>query len=243
LAHASESAGGCKGQAPKSGAGALPFAALPHDLVGDRRLNGTQVRLAAVLCRYAKGKVDCWPSVATLAADMELCRRSVQLNLAALVRAGWIAARPAANPTGRVLVLTWRVAPRAEDCAPRAQKDAPSPAQSAAPESETDQKRKPPGAGAAGPPPAVRETRTRPEPSGPRTVEEMRELFASWLENPDGHPLRRIVEQRLKARAEGQSAAQAATDAGVKSWRLRAPTFASLPPAMSWPPAMAMARP
>ena len=109
---------GARGQVSPSGAGRLPFAALPHELVNDSRLNSSQVRLAGVLCGYACGKAECWPSVPTLAARLGCCERTVQINLRALETAGWIARRPGDNPTHRVLVLTWRLpVPGAIGCA------------------------------------------------------------------------------------------------------------------------------
>lgn len=192
MSYGSQMSEACKGQV-----GRLPFAALPHALVDDRRLNGTQVRLAAVLCRYARSKAECWPAVATLATALGLGRRSVQLSLRALERAGWIGTRPAENPTGRVIFLTWRIAPPAGDCAPRAQGSAPAPAPRVAPEGETQREKKPPGVAAPiGPPPAgPRRTAAAP---APLTVEQGRELYAASLARPHGDTLRRFAEERLR---------------------------------------------
>jgi hypothetical protein len=87
---------------------ARPFAALPHDLIADKRLKATDVRLAGVILRYARAKPSCWPSVKTLADDLGKCERTVQYALRRLADAGWITQKPDPNPTGRLLVLAWR---------------------------------------------------------------------------------------------------------------------------------------
>ncbi len=84
------------------------FAAVPHDLADDRRLAPIDKLLILVLLRYARSKSYCWPSVPTLAQDIDRSIRTVQYALKRLADAGWIASRPASNPTGRVLVLLWR---------------------------------------------------------------------------------------------------------------------------------------
>lgn len=86
----------------------LTFSAVPHDIIRDRRLIPGDVVLVGVLLAYARDKAFCWPSVATMMADTRKARRTVQLSLARLKRAGWIAEQPGDNPTGRVLILTWR---------------------------------------------------------------------------------------------------------------------------------------
>src|SRR4051812_14046471 len=85
-----------------------PFSALPHDILRDRRLIPTDVAIVAALLVYARSGPACWPAVRTLAHDVGRSRRTVQLSLARLRAAGWIADRPDANPTGRVIVLLWR---------------------------------------------------------------------------------------------------------------------------------------
>jgi hypothetical protein len=87
---------------------ARPFAALPHDLIADKRLKATDVRLAGILLRYARAKATCWPYVATLGLDLLRSRRTVQTSLRRLEAAGWIATRPAPNLTGREFVMAWR---------------------------------------------------------------------------------------------------------------------------------------
>ena len=84
------------------------FAAVPHDLTDDRRLTPIDKVLILVLLRYARSKSYCWPSVRTLAEDIDRSIRTVQYALKRLAEAGWIASRPASNPTGRVIVLVWR---------------------------------------------------------------------------------------------------------------------------------------
>src|SRR4051812_30381250 len=84
----------------------VPFAALPHELRRDPRLNPRAVVTAAALLEYARSSPSCWPSNARLARDMHCTARTVQNALADLLAAGWIAVRRgAANPTGRVIAL------------------------------------------------------------------------------------------------------------------------------------------
>jgi hypothetical protein len=93
----------------------MVFAALPHQLRRDPRLNPRAVVLAAALLEYARDEASCWPSNARLAADMRCGPRTVQIALAALRDAGWIAVEPADHQTGRVIRLLWRSAPRVEE--------------------------------------------------------------------------------------------------------------------------------
>jgi hypothetical protein len=168
---------------------ARPFAALPHDLIADKRLKSTDVRLAGVILRYARAKASCWPAVKTLAADLGRCERTVQYALRRLSDAGWIAQRPDPNPTGRLLVLTWRE-PR---CTPPVQRPysqgLPRP-QPVAPESEKGRERE----GSA----LAREQSKAPE--RPMTHAELLSWYddVGWLKLPASDPLRRIAERGLE---------------------------------------------
>jgi Helix-turn-helix domain len=194
----------------------LPFAALPHALVDDQRLTATMVRLAAVLLRYARGKPECWPSVATLALDLGRCRRTAQLCLRGLEAAGWLATCPADNPTGRVLLLVWRLDQGESRCAPGAQAIAPTPARVVAPESENGKtKEKPVGSPIEGRPPASRKVENPPALAKPMTAEEARQHYATWLEREPSDPLRRLAEARIHELVTGGR--QAASDATLWS--------------------------
>jgi Helix-turn-helix domain len=179
----------------------LPFAALPHALVADRRLSATMVRLAAILLRYAKSTASCWPSVATLALDLGRCRRTVQYALRGLEAAGWILTRPADNPTGRVIILVWRDAPR---CTPPVQTVGAGPPSAVAPESEkTKTKETPIGLPSEGQPTARKKIDNPPAPSPVRTEAEARAHYAGWLERDPGDALRLIAERRVRELAAG----------------------------------------
>lgn len=114
----------------------VPFAALPHALVGDPRLNTRAVVLAAVLLRYARDKASCWPSNARLAADMGCTIGTVKNGLRRLLAAGWVAAEGGANPTGRLLRLAWRGG--AKSCPPPGQSPDPGGGQPIAPEASLE---------------------------------------------------------------------------------------------------------
>ena len=86
----------------------VPFAAVPHALLADRRLAPNAKALAGILLRFARKRDHAWPSLRTLGALLGLGRRAVQLNLRRLKVTGWIGEEPAANRTGRILVLLWR---------------------------------------------------------------------------------------------------------------------------------------
>jgi hypothetical protein len=183
----------------------VPFAALPHDLVGDPRLSATAVRLAAILLRYARGKPACWPSMARLAADLGRCRRSAQYALRELERAGWVATEPTAeNATGRVLVLTWRprVPTGAPRCTPRPQSVASPPLRAVAPEVRQQEKETPTGGpGQEGPPPVADREEERI-----RSMDDARSHYAGWLDRLPGDPLRILAEARLREFEPGRPA-------------------------------------
>jgi hypothetical protein len=168
---------------------ARPFAALPHDLIADKQLKATDVRLAGIVMRYARAKATAWPSVKTLAADLHRCERTVQYALKRLAAAGWITSRPAPNPTGRLLVLAWREA----RCTPPVQRPysqgLPRP-QAVAPESEKGRERE-------GSALAIGQTQT---PEQPMTHAELLAWYGDvgWLKLPASDPLRRIAERALE---------------------------------------------
>jgi hypothetical protein len=112
----------------------LPFAAVPHALAEDARLKPIDLSVARAILKHARGDDHAWPSVATLARQVGRTRRTVQFALRRLEGAGWIAAEPAGNPTGRVLVLTWRRDGGATPGAEGAPSMAPPPAQAPAPD-------------------------------------------------------------------------------------------------------------
>lgn len=162
----------------------LPFAAVPHALVLDRRLIGTDVRLAALLLRFGGGRDRCWPSVATLARELGCCERTVQYALRRLQRAGWLRSEAAGNPTGRVLVFCWLEGckpPRAGGCKPYSQGlpiPRPGPV---APQQESGTKK-------AAPP---RKSYEKATPA------ELGDLLGSWLDRGPDHPLRRLALRQL----------------------------------------------
>ena len=171
---------------------ARPFAALPHDLIADPRLKAGDVRLAGIVMRYARAKATAWPSVKTLAADLGRCERTVQYALKRLADAGWIAQRPAPNPTGRVLVLAWREG----RCTPPVQRPysqgLPRP-QAVAPESEKGRERE--GLALA----TGQRSEERPM-SHPELLAQYTET--GWLRLPPSNPLRRIAERSLERALE-----------------------------------------
>jgi len=176
-----------------------PYAALPHDLVADRRLTATAVRLVAILLRYARNKASCWPSVATLAENLGRCPRTVRYSLRRLTDTGWIESRPDPNPTGRVIVLLWRVKavtpranlpytqgnPRDNRCSPPLQPVVTDPLQPVASESKKQEKEE--GSALAF---------GKTEAEKPMTPVELAALLD--LDLPSTSPLRHIVEQKLK---------------------------------------------
>jgi hypothetical protein len=235
MRHDSRTAAPCKGQVPRPPT--RPFAALPHDLADDHHLSGTAVRLAAVLLRYARDKPDCWPSVATLMAHLRRCRRTVQIALRSLEAAGWIRTAPADNPTGRVILLAWRLGGAAGGAiadAPGAQVPSPCPVSSVAPESEkTGDQQRPAAAGAltgGAPPPAGEKSKTPPV----RTAEEARAHYAEWLELPPESPLRRIAEQRVREIASRKTLAGRPGYSGERG-RQMTPRPTGTPPRPLWP--------
>jgi Helix-turn-helix domain len=182
-----------------------PYSAIPHELIEDRRLIGTDIRLVGVLLKYCKGKDRCYPSVARLARDLGCCERTIQYALRRLRRAGWVEARPDdGNPTGRVLVMTWRGVQSA--AGPRVQAPYTQGMPRVAPEG-FQRKREEKGSAPApeiktpGPEPKPREAPDRPLSPGDVLAHYTE---AGWLALPVGHPLRRIAEAAVE-RALGGS--------------------------------------
>ena len=169
-----------------------PFAALPHDLVSDPRLKPIDLKLVAVLLRYAQAKATCWPSVATLGLDIGRAVRTVQYALKRLIGAGWLDSRPASNPTGRVLVLSWRVP---ADGTPPVQR----PYSQGLPRVAPEAKNPPPGEerqGSALAGKGAEKPRAEPE----KTPEEWADWYRAcgWLDRPEGHLFRKLAEDQIE---------------------------------------------
>jgi len=200
-----------QGGADRSPRTVQPFAAIPHDLVADGHLKPIDVKLVAILLRYARSKATCWPSVATLATDLGRCERTVQYALRRLTEAGWITSRPDANPTGRLLVLVWREAKLHPPVQPPYSQGMPR-VKPVAPEPEKRNQRE-------GSAPARTESQA-PEP--PMTHAELQDLLA--LDLPASSPLRHIVEQKLAKALERHPGTTMTSPAkgltiGVRNWR------------------------
>lgn len=169
-------------RAPLGAVKPLAFAALPHALRGDPRLNTRAIVTAATLLAYARDKPSCWPSIARLAADMRCSEGTARNGLRALRAAGWIAIRPAANPTGRIIVLTWRGG--AKDWNPGVQAVVRPGVQDVAPEAsleEGEEEERPGvGSGREGPPPPA----GAGDGEAPASPEEIAD-FRAWAAGPD----------------------------------------------------------
>ncbi|HMB03879.1 MAG TPA: helix-turn-helix domain-containing protein, partial [Isosphaeraceae bacterium] len=87
-----------------------PFAQLPHHIACDPRLSPTDVRVLLALLYYARAKPSCYPGDAAIAARVGRSIPTVQRSLRHLQALGYIDRRPAANATGRLIVLCWRPA-------------------------------------------------------------------------------------------------------------------------------------
>lgn len=83
------------------------WAKIPHEIAVDSRLKGCDFRVLARLAYHARDSGVCWPSVATLARDLGLGRRTVQIALKRLQGLGYVASEPAPQrATGRQLRLS-----------------------------------------------------------------------------------------------------------------------------------------
>jgi hypothetical protein len=174
---------------------------VPEAALLDRRLTRTALALLGVLDGYAREKAECWPSVARLRADLGCCRRTVQLALALLKRCDYLAERPAQNPTGRLLILTWKRG---------AQAPAPPPAQRPYSQGIPRERRRfaPQGRGMErkegkgfAPPPGPQSRITAPAaprlPDRPPTPQERAETRRQWLEAvPIGSALGLLLARR-----------------------------------------------
>src|SRR4051794_15164085 len=68
----------------------LPFASGPHDLVGDPRLSGNDVRVALCLPFWARDRVLCWASNIEIGRRAQLKSRAVASCLETLERCGYV---------------------------------------------------------------------------------------------------------------------------------------------------------
>ncbi len=91
----------------------LPFAAVPHEINADRRLNRTDYAVVGKLLEYAWQDDHTTVSDGRMAKDMGVDVATVQRALRRLDAAGWIRRRnrPTGphNRTGREIVLCWRL--------------------------------------------------------------------------------------------------------------------------------------
>lgn len=114
------------------------WAKIPHEIALDSRLKGCDFRVLARLAYHARDSGVCWPSVATLARDLDLGRRTVQIALKRLQGLGYVASEPAPQrATGRQLRLSLGGSAVA-DCAPPASGIAPPPRVQPAPPPMTE---------------------------------------------------------------------------------------------------------
>lgn len=132
------------------------WAKIPHEVTVDDRLKGCDFRVLARLVYHARDSGVCWPSVMTLARDLGLARRTVQIALKRLEGLGYVAVELAPQrATGRQFRLSLGGAaaspegetvsapalppapPPAIPCAPPASGIAPLPRCLAAPELES----------------------------------------------------------------------------------------------------------
>ena len=69
-----------------------PFVMIPHDMIGDvgEHLSATAFAVAAALAEHANKAGECWPSMPTVAARLNVCRNTVVTAVAELEAAGWI---------------------------------------------------------------------------------------------------------------------------------------------------------
>ena len=91
---------------------ALPFSAVPHALRLSMKGKPQAIVLAATLLAYARTKPYCYPSNATLAADMGCSVSTIRNAMTTLRDAGWVRLELGSNqPNGRRIWLTWRCTP------------------------------------------------------------------------------------------------------------------------------------
>ena len=83
------------------------WAKIPHEIAIDDRLKGCDFRVLARLVYHARDSGICWPSVMTLARDLGLARRTVQVSLRRLEGLGYVAVELATQrATGRQFRLS-----------------------------------------------------------------------------------------------------------------------------------------
>lgn len=174
---------------------ARSFSPMRHDYTFDVELSDGLYRLVGVLLYYAQAKTSCWPCNATLAIDLGIGRRMVQLRLRALEAAGIVACRrDPTNPTGRTIDLLFRMRPIAPEAKPTGAQFEPYSqglprAQSKTPQG---QEREIKGLPSASP------IQRRPNPVDP-TSAELHEAFrqAGRFDYPRGHRLRVSAENAV----------------------------------------------
>lgn len=155
------------------------WAKIPHEVAIDDRLKGCDFRVLARLVYHARDSGICWPSVMTLARDLGLARRTVQVSLRRLEGLGYVAvelatqratgrqfrlslgghlAEPAAG-LNRTETVSPPAPPLAAPCAPPGSGNAPPPRSLPAPELD--------------PTVGNRESRSNPPLAGPGTISKL----------------------------------------------------------------------
>lgn len=66
----------------------------------DERVDRAALLVHVVLCKYAHGKYECWPSMSTIAKDARCGRATVKRALKKLVQLGYIRKRRRASDSG-----------------------------------------------------------------------------------------------------------------------------------------------
>ena len=114
-----------------------PFAMLPHDVAADSRLTPTDLRVLAALLYYACSKPTCYPSDAGIADRVHRHPGTVRRCLKRLEELGYIRREfvPAtpANPTGRLIHLSFTAPGWARPEVTPERRCAPTPARCCAP--------------------------------------------------------------------------------------------------------------
>lgn len=85
-----------------------PFAAVPHDLLADKRLTPIDKVIAATLLFWAQSKAACWPSNAAIAERANVTPRSIPRSLDRLEELGYVRrVKDMSKPAQRVIVIAW----------------------------------------------------------------------------------------------------------------------------------------
>lgn len=91
----------------------VPFVMIPNHVATDKRLDFRARCVVMALVHFSFRRASCYPSNATLAAWVGTSEASIRRDLEALESAGHIRRHTVkphpGNPTGRVIVLCWRV--------------------------------------------------------------------------------------------------------------------------------------